>query len=118
MIISIVTAPYPEMRYETAGDWQFHGRNLHITVAELGDWKMEACVAFHELAEALICKYLGITEEAVDQFDFHFKGDGEPGDDPSCPYRIPHRIASAVEFALALALDVNWKEYEERLEKL
>ena len=71
-----------------------------------------------ELAEALICKWLGVTQEAVDDFDMAFKGEGEPGDAPDCPYRIPHRVASAVEYILALALDVDWKRYEERLEAL
>jgi len=118
MKIEISIAPYPEMRYETAGDWQFRGDDLHIMVADLGDWRMECCVAFHEMAEALICRWQGITEETVDEFDFAFTGDGEPGDDPACPYRTAHRIASALEFALALALDLDWKVYEERIESL
>lgn len=119
MKVVMQTVPYTTMRYKTAGDWQFiHPGQLLVTAAELGCWKMESCLQFHELAEALVCKFQGITQETVDAFDFSYAGDGEPGDDPFCPYRIAHRVASAVEYILALALDVDWAEYEERIQAL
>lgn len=118
MKIEMTTAPYSEMRYETAGDWYYRGDALNIVAVALGSWKMEACLQVHELTEALICKYLGVSQEAVDEFDMTFKGEGEPGDAPDCPYRIPHKVASAVEYILALALDLDWQEYEDRLRSL
>lgn len=119
MKITIQTVPHHQQRYDTAGDWQYLDMfTLLISVSKLDDWKMEACLGFHELAEALICKWLNISQTVVDDFDFAFKGDGEPGDAPDCPYRIPHRVASAVEYILALALEVDWAAYEARLNAL
>lgn len=119
MKITIETIPHSEQRYETCGDWQFlHLDRLAVRVSDLGDWRMEACLGLHEVTEALLCKHLGITEQAVDDFDMAFTGDGEPGDAPDCPYLIPHRIATSQEMALAGKLGVDWAEYEERINAL
>ena len=119
MKITIETIPHDKQRYDTCGDWRwvapFH---LCITVSEIGDWKMETCVGVHEVCEALICSALEISQNAVDEFDMAFTGDGEPGNAPGCPYRLPHRIATTIEFALAMAIGLNWNEYEKRLNAL
>ena len=95
MKILIETIPHKDQRYATAGDWQFKqgaidqntvvvnnaayaaqadgSQLLHIRVSELGDWRYEALVAVHELVEALLCKYGGITEQEVDKFDMDFE---------------------------------------------
>lgn len=119
MKITILTIPHSSQRYATSGDWRYlSDNNLLVCVSELGCWKMEACLGVHELAEAFICRWQGVSQDAVDAFDMNYTGDGEPGDDPASPYRVAHRVASGIEFLLAMALDMDWKEYEERIQSL
>lgn len=119
MKITILTIAHDQQRYSTSGDWQTVAPDhLLVTISELGDWKMEACLGVHELAEALICKWQGITQAQVDLFDMTYSGDGEPGDAPGCPYRVAHRAATGIEFLLALAMGVDWAEYESRIQAL
>jgi hypothetical protein len=124
MNINITVIPHNEQRYNTVGDWQFddHG-NLTIKVSNLKDDKMNYLIAIHELIEAFLCRYNQpeITGREVDEFDFAFESNNdfsEAGDDPRAPYHIQHRFASAIEILLAVALGVNWKEYEERINSL
>lgn len=124
MKIIIETKPYSKLRYKTCGDWFFKRGVLHIQVAELGNWKYEFLVFTHELIEVFLCKAKGISQASVDKFDFNYEknrkpGDeSEPGDYPTCPYRIPHLIATGVEKILAAALLVNWLKYENRINEV
>ena len=142
MNIQIVTIEHRHQRYNTCGDWQFiksgddphDHKRLEIKVSHLGDWRMEALVAIHELVEALLCKDRGISEEAVTAFDVEYEkyrernireaesvGDGaavrvietqEPGDHPAAPYHSEHIFANAIERRVAEELGVNLGEYE------
>ena len=118
MYIRIKSIPYKEQRYPTCGDWQFAGDHLIIRVSDLGDWRMEYLVADHEVREALLCRHRGITEKQVDEFDLAFKGPGEPGDDPQAPYKREHFFATSIERLTAAELDVDWAEYEGKLNAL
>jgi hypothetical protein len=119
--ITIKTIPHAEQRYETVGDWWCDDKgDIKIRVSSMGDWKKEALVAFHELAEVLLCKDRGITTEMVDAFDMQYEADrdagkhpqdAEPGDDPACPCRDEHFFATSVERLLAQQLGVDWKTY-------
>lgn len=123
MRIVIDTIPHAEQRYKTSGDW-YYGEDgtLHIKVSALperaGGWKAEACVAIHELVEALLCKAHGITAEEVDGFDLRHNGSGEPGDDFDAPYRREHRAATVPEFFLLDALDLERERYDAAFEEL
>src|SRR5216684_2662166 len=113
MNIHILTILQSDQRYETCGDWWFDEvGDLQIRVSDMGNWKYEALVGFHELAEVLLCKDRGITTEVVDAFDMTWiskrAGDEEPGDDPDCPYRNEHFFASSVERLLGGQLNVEW----------
>lgn len=116
MNVTIKTIPHIDQRYDTVGDWWFDDAgDLHLRVSAMGDWRKEALVAFHELAEVLLCKDRGITAETVDAFDMAHaeRGDGvEPGDDPAAPYRAEHFFATTVERLLAAELGVDWVEYD------
>ena len=117
MNITIKTIPHQDQRYETPGDWWFDDNgDLQIRVSDMRNWKYEALVAFHELAEVLLCKDRGITTEVVDEFDKAWKpsrdGDEEPGDDPLAPYRKEHFFAAAVERWLGGELGVEWGAYD------
>jgi hypothetical protein len=125
MNITIRTIPYDAMRYPTAGDWVFADEhNLQITVAGIGDRRMEALIGVHELIEALLCDRRGITTQAVDAFDKMFEATrkdddpSEPGDSPLAPYRREHFFATTVERMLAAEMGVDWIEYEERIDAL
>jgi len=118
MKVVIETIPHDQQRYPTVGDWTWEGDTLKIFISEMGDWRYEMLVAFHELAECLICKQRGITQGSVDTFDIAYEvkrqdgDDSEPGDDPSAPYYQEHQFATCVERLLALQLGVDWKTYD------
>lgn len=125
MNILIKTIPHEMQRYETVGDWVFDGEgNITIFVSDMGDWKKEMLVAFHEIVEVLICKKRGITQEIVDDFDMKFEqnrkfGDlSEPGDSPEAPYRREHFFATNVERLLSAELGVNWSLYDQTINEL
>lgn len=123
MNITIKTIPHTEQRYETCGDWYFDKEgNIEIRVSDMGDWKKEFLVAYHELLEVALCKDRGITIEQVDAFDMQFEKerlegkhipDEEPGYAEDAPYRNEHFMAEACERIAANQLNVNWKEYDE-----
>lgn len=116
MNITIKTIAQSEQRYRTAGDWWFdEAGDLHLRVSDTGNWKYEALVAFHELAEALLCKDRGITTEMVTEYDQSFEASDEPGDDPTSPYRKEHFFATSVERLLGAELGVDWREYDRAL---
>jgi hypothetical protein len=114
MKITIYTIPHSARRYDTVGDWAWSddGERLTITVSEMPDHRYEALVVVHELAEALLCREHEISTETVDAFDKSYAGDGEPGYAPDCPYRIEHTEATVVEMHLAVAMGVDWYEYD------
>jgi hypothetical protein len=118
--VTIRTIPHHEHRYDTVGDWQYNkgDGSLTIYVSYLDNWRYELLVGIHELVEALLCSHQGIKQELVDTFDFNYKGDGEPGDDPRCPYSGPHCIATGVERILAAVMGVSWSRYEDTLDNL
>lgn len=124
MRVIINTIPNNQQRYPTVGDWEWDGDKLTILVSSMDNWRYEMLVAFHEMAEALICKHRGIAEPDVTAFDMQFekarKDDdvSEPGDDPSAPYYKEHQFSTCVERLLALELDVNWKHYDSTVENL
>ena len=115
-----------KQRYNTVGDWQFEGKEeeiLHVRVTHLPDstWRGEAAIAVHEIVEAILCKYTGVTGEEVDAFDMAYdamEATCEPGDHPQSPYRHEHAIATVVERLMVEALGLNWAKYEAELLKI
>jgi hypothetical protein len=128
MNVKIEIIPHHRQRYPTVGDWYFDKRgNLTIRVSKLSNWRREMLVAFHELAEVLICKHRKISQASVDRFDKQFerdrsKGkhgeDDEPGDHPKAPYKKEHFFATNVEALLCAELGVDWNKYESEISKL
>jgi hypothetical protein len=117
--ITLECIPHHEQRYDTVGDWYFDAdKNLIIRVSNMGNWKYETLVAIHELIEVTLCAMGNITQEKVDAFDLKYDGDGEPGDEPNCPYRGPHCIATGIERILAAVMGIGWIQYEEAIADL
>jgi hypothetical protein len=146
MKINMVTIPNNEQRYPTLGDawWSDEPGTepvLEVRVSALGDCRMEAMIAVHEIVESVLCINRGISIAAVDAFDiefekarevignyphtgedtgwFPFRGrsvnaDAEPGDDIEAPYREQHCYATAVERMLCAAMGISWDDYEKR----
>ena len=143
----MVTIPDSAQRYPTLGDaWWNDGPAdeelvLEVRVSDLGDWRMEAMIAVHEIVESVLCIDRGIPIAAVDAFDMEFekarefiskypykgedapwfpfrgrsvKAEAEPGDDIEAPYREQHCFATAVERMLCAAMGIAWADYEAR----
>jgi hypothetical protein len=125
MNIDIKTIPHKEQRYPTVGDWYYTKEGvLIIRISCLDDWRMEACVAIHEFVECVLCHYMGVTQQMVDEFDTKFENNrpygntDEPGDNPRAPYRIQHCIATGVERIVASFLGFSWKKYDDKVNSL
>jgi len=125
MNIQIKTIPHNEQRYDTVGDWCWTvDGDLEIRVSNMNNWKYEMLVAYHELAEVLLCKDRGIKQEDVDNFDIEFeknRSEGntdEPGNDEKAPYRDEHKLATQLEFILASGLNVDWNLYDKTVNEL
>jgi len=115
----IHTIPHRQQRYDTCGDYvKRRDEVLEFRVSDLGDEKMEALIAIHEIVEQTLCKAKGISIDQIDAFDFTFNGSGEPGDHVDAPYRDQHRTATIIEKIIAGELGVNWDEYERRIDGL
>ena len=97
------------MRYSTVGDFPSYDR---IEVADMGNKNYEFAIAIHELVESRLCEEHGITTDQIDLFDMGWKGDGEPGDDPSAPYHKEHVAATEVEIAVCKALGIDFGVYD------
>jgi hypothetical protein len=125
MRIKIITIPHEHQRYPTVGDWVYGpGEHLTIYISDMDNWKYEFLVAFHELAEVMLCKDRGITQEQVDDFDKEYEarreeGDiSEPGDSPLAPYTNEHKFATKLEQLMAQELGVDWREYDKTVSSL
>lgn len=127
--IEIEFIPHDKQRYPTAGDWRVvngmgQKKVLLISVSQLYDWRHEALMAIHELAEVLLCQNNGVSQELVDRFDMEFEktrhpdNHDEPGDDPSAPYSKEHSVATGIERIMAAELGISWKNYEREVEAL
>jgi hypothetical protein len=118
-LIEVKEIEHSSQRYDTYGDWQFDadGR-LNIKVSKTRNEWDSYLLAIHEIIEAVLCRYAGITEEEVDKWDLDHPYSDDPGAISGCPYASQHSIAFAVEKMLADKIKRNWREYEKELESL
>jgi hypothetical protein len=128
--------PYSQMRYPTSGDWFFSddGATLHIRVSHLSDRRYEFLLGLHELIEAMLCHFAGVSQKMVDNFDIPYEEayqrrdpilpcgcpriePSDPGNDHHAPYYWQHRIADAAERMVAITLGVTWDDYDREVDK-
>jgi len=109
----IETIPHKEQSYPTIGDWEYVDEQLVIKVSKLNNFYYESLIAIHELIEAILCKRFEISQLDVDIWDKNYEGEGEPGEDPKCPYYTPHLIATMIEQQMCMYLRLDWLKYEE-----
>lgn len=105
-------------RYDTVGDYFSVGGIVNFRVSDLGDPRMEMAVFLHELIEYTLCMDRGISIEEIDLFDFAYQGEGEPGNNPRCPYRREHQFAEAMERLFVGELGIDWAVYCAAIDKL
>ena len=118
-MITISCIPHEKQRYPTTGDWLFtRAGDLTISVSDTGVQHYNFLLALHEMIEAYLCKAAGISGSVVDNWDLAHLDSKNPGGLPGCPYAKQHEIAELIEYLVAKKLDVDWKTYEEALEKL
>lgn len=116
IILQII--PHEEQRLKMIGDWFFdQDDNLTVRVTDLGDWRLNFIIARHELDEAMLCKYYGVTTEQVDKYDLEHpdNGSSDYADNQSSPYYQQHNDALAAEWIMSRLLDIDWKDYERRM---
>lgn len=124
MIITIVDIDHSQQRYASVGDWQWSKDNLLITVSDMGDWRYNFLVAFHEQIEVMLCKARNISQEDVDKFDIAYEAKrqdddlSEPGDDITTPYYNEHQFATKLERLMAKELGVDWETYDKAVSSL
>ena len=110
-------------RYPTVGDWWFEvDRNfnevIHICVSKIihkgiHQEYMEFAVALHELVEAILCRYNGVSEYEVTKFDEEHPEADEPGALIDAPYFKEHAVATQIEKMLVEQFSFSWEEYDE-----
>ncbi len=92
---------------------------LQVRVSPQSDERYEILLAIHETCEAILCKYNGVTQAAVDAFDLEYDKthtfDLNAGDDPGAPYAREHCFATAIERIMAAELGINWLKYDTEL---
>ena len=121
MEIHIKTIPEREQRPEVNGaDWFWDEKgDLQVRVSPMSDWRYEILLALHEASEAILCKYDGVSQKSVDEFDAEFDKthafDVNAGDDPAAPYKKQHTVSTGIERILAAYLNVGWAEYDGEL---
>jgi hypothetical protein len=103
----------------TGADWWFDtDGDLQVRIQKMGNEKYEIALGIHETQEALFSKLLGITVKQVDEFDIIYVNENSgnhglnSGDDPECPYAVPHSLATAPERVYAALAGICWSEYD------
>lgn len=126
MKVTIETIAHDKQRYETCGDYyQYPNKEWIIRVSKTGDDRYDFLIALHEFIELYLTQFKNITEESIMNFDLEFERrreigevDGEPGFNSCAPYRKQHTIATAIEMMLAAELDVDWNEYDKKINEM
>lgn len=111
------TQPHSEQRYDTCGDYYPIGpsadKGMSFKVSCMRDWRSEAAVALHEYIEWCWCQQHGVTQEAIDAWDFAHPDVEDPGELAGCPYREGHRMANNAELIFVESLGLSWTEHGE-----
>lgn len=114
MKITIEIIPHDQQRYETCGDWQWSPdwKELNIYVSAMDDLESETGIAVHEMREAILCRYRGISDETVTNWDVTHPESNDPGSLKGCPYGVEHHAAEFAERAFIAAGHLAWEEHE------
>jgi hypothetical protein len=124
MRIILETIPASEARLGEPGDWKFEGDDLIIRCVDLKDYYFNFLLLRHEMDEAVLCRYGGITTEDVDKDQIFSQQHPELENNPDSFSGYPgsvlqnqHNDALASEWQMSRLLDINWSEYADAYEK-
>lgn len=121
-MIQVDFIPHTKQRYDTAGDYYESVINdvptTFFKISDTGNTWYNYLILFHELREYILANKDGVKLQDIDNFDFGFVGEGEPGDNPHAPYYKQHQLAEIAERSLAADMNLNWKDYEQEINKL
>lgn len=113
--ITIEFIDHHKHRYDTAGDYYRVGPGRYrVLASRMGDWRYDALLAFHELAEFLLVKHAKISDATITRWDKEMARkfpDAEPGEFKEAPYHKQHMLAEHLERLLAIGLGVKWSDY-------
>ena len=121
MNICIKVIPESQHRKEVSGaDWFFDAKgDLQVRISPMSDQRYEAALMLHDVFEAILCRFSGVTVESVDRFDQKYyethSDDLDAGDERDCPYRLEHMYATAAERIFAGAVGICWADYDREL---
>ena len=116
-VIKII--PHNEQRYDTLDDWKRDNEGvMQIKISDTGNPDFNFLLTEHAIREAYFCVKNGVTEQAVDVWDFTHPDADEPGMLPGCPYKRWHMLAELYERSTCYDLDYDWEEYERAIMKL
>ena len=121
------TIPHNYHEYPTVGNYKWVGDTLIIFVSDMKNDRHHMLVFLHEYIEANLCKFRGISEQSITDFDIFYEMRremgfvdefSEPGDSDLAPYQKEHQFSTMIEKMLAKQLRVNWQDYEEKINEL
>ncbi len=110
--INIKTVKPGTLPFNRVGDWTWRGETLQISVNDMSEERYEWLLAVHEVVEAFLCKFRGITEQAIDKFDKDHNGAWLP-EGPGYP---EHLFATGVESIIAAMVGITIDTYEKEIE--
>jgi hypothetical protein len=131
--VNIRTKPIQKMRFKDVGDYYWikspvsEEDVLKIVVAEMENPDYEFLTALHEFIESYLLLKRGVDFKEIEDWERVFSLKKEKGEIPknavageqkNCPYKKEHKIALKIEKQMAKYLKVNWKKYDNYLEKL
>lgn len=123
LFLSLKTGDIKDHRYASIDDYFdpiIHNEDALIfrtTVGNMGNTDYEFLVFIHAITEQYLCYKHKVKDAEITKFDMDNPQLDDPGNDPKAPYHLEHMVANDIEATLSVALGVDWKKYEDAIEK-
>jgi hypothetical protein len=137
MKIDIKSIPFKEMPYPSLdGYWDNPDGSVSFRTCEETSEKAQFLVLIHAMIEYYLCKFNGITEPEIADWDLMIEEAVKEGELPEdidsgyaivhnitgspvlAPYRDQHHLATAVEGLLLPSMQYSEEEYSKEIETL
>lgn len=122
IFVHLSTDDIKSHRYKSIDDYEdptetIDGLIFSTQVADMGNWKYNVTVLFHALTEQILCHAHGITDKQITEYDKAHTHCDNPGEHDDAPYYEEHLAANDIEAQISAMLEVDWKKYEEAIDK-
>ena len=122
IFILLSTDDIKKHRYCSIDDWDDpidspSGLVFSTQTADTGNMDYNFLVLMHALVEQYLCYKHGIKDEQVTGYDKAHTHCDNPGEHEEAPYNEEHVVANNIEEQLSVVLGVDWKKYEEAIDK-